>query len=100
METGGGGSGGMATEMAVGLAIAQQMMQQQGGGLFPGASAGAGADHVPDLPELMSPAEVARMLRVSEADVMSLIESGELRAKRIGSNYRIKRSALDAYLSD
>ena len=28
---GGGGAGGMATELAVGFAIAQQMMQQQGG---------------------------------------------------------------------
>ena len=29
-----------------------------------------------------------------------LIESGELRAKKIGTSYRIKRSTLDAYLAD
>ena len=41
----------------------------------------------------------ARALGVSEADVMSIIESGELQAKKIGTAYRIKRSALDEYLA-
>ena len=99
METGGGGSGGMATEMAVGLAIAQQMIQQPGGGLFGGAGA-AKAPAGGGLPELMTPAQVAEALGVPEADVMSVIAAGELKAKKIGSSYRIKRSAVDAYLSD
>ena len=30
---------------------------------------------------------------------MAIIESGELSAKKIGSSYRIKRSALDEYLA-
>jgi excisionase family DNA binding protein len=30
---------------------------------------------------------------------MSIIESGELPAKRIGASYRVKRSALDEYLA-
>jgi excisionase family DNA binding protein len=99
LETGGGGSGGMATEMAVGLAIAQQMMQQQGGALFSGASATTGPAS-PGLAELMSPAQAAHALGVTEGDVMAIIESGELSAKKVGSAYRIKRSALEAYLSD
>ena len=37
----GGGSGGAATELAVGLSIAQQIMQQQG---MPGAAAALGGD--------------------------------------------------------
>jgi excisionase family DNA binding protein len=95
METGdaGAGAGGMATEMAVGLAIAQQILQQQGG--VTGASTPASS-----LPELLTPEAVARTLGVSEADVVRLVESGELAAKRIGASYRIKRSALDAYLAD
>ncbi|MDX1382540.1 MAG: SPFH domain-containing protein [Thermoanaerobaculia bacterium] len=105
MAQGGGGAGGMATEMAVGLAIAQQMMQQQGGGLF-GAAAGAatqpgaGSSAPPALPDLLTPAEVAEVLGVSEDDVMSVIASGELGAKKIGASHRIKRSALDAFLAD
>ena len=34
-----------------------------------------------------------------ETDVMAIIESGELAAKKIGASYRIKRSALDEYLA-
>jgi excisionase family DNA binding protein len=108
METGGGGSGGMATEMAVGLAIAQQMMQQPGGALFGGAAAppaagatgGGIAPAASALPELLSVAQVAQALGVDESDVISIIESGELTAKKIGSTHRIKRSALDAFLAD
>ena len=33
-----------------------------------------------------------------EADVMTIIESGELGAKKIGSSYRVTRSALEKYL--
>jgi excisionase family DNA binding protein len=93
----GGSSGGMATELAVGLSIAQQIMQQQGGvaatpGARPAADSSLGI-------ELLSPADAAKALGVSEADVLAVIESGELAAKKIGSSYRIKRSALNEYLS-
>jgi excisionase family DNA binding protein len=93
----GGGAGGMATEMAVGLSIAQQIMQQQGFAPAPGARAAAGAPAA--LPDLLSPADVATALGVPESDVMAVIESGELAAKKIGSSYRVTRSALDAYLA-
>jgi excisionase family DNA binding protein len=92
----GGGSGGMATELAVGLSIAQQIVQQQG---LPGAAAPRAAGAAPALPELLSPAEVAQALGVSESDVMAIIQSGELAAKKIGASYRILRSAVDVYLS-
>ena len=41
----------------------------------------------------------AKLLGVPESDVMSIIESGELTAKKIGASYRIKRSAVDEYLA-
>ena len=47
----------------------------------------------------MTPADVAKVLGVAEGDVLTIIESGELAAKKIGSSYRIKRSALDEYLA-
>ncbi len=92
----------MASEMAVGLAMAQQMIQQQGGilgGNSPtmqptGSSAPA---HTPG-PEVLTPADVARVLNVSEADVIAAIESGDLNGKKIGQSYRITRTALDAFL--
>jgi excisionase family DNA binding protein len=92
----GGGSGGAATELAVGLSIAQQIMQQQG---MPSAAAASAASSAVTLPDLLGPADVAKALGVTEADVMSIIEAGELSAKKIGSAYRIKRSALDEYLA-
>jgi excisionase family DNA binding protein len=105
MASGGGGAGGMATEMAVGMAIAQQMMQQQGGSLLgagstPAVGAPASATPVPVLADVLTPAQVAQALAVSEEDVMAIIESGELKSKKIGSSYRIKKSALDAFLAD
>ena len=30
---------------------------------------------------------------------MAVIESGELKAKKIGSSYRIRRAAIDEYLA-
>jgi excisionase family DNA binding protein len=101
MEEGSGGSGGMATEMAVGLAIAQQMIRQEGGNMFgtPGTTPSAGVGAA-TLPELLSVDQVAQVLGVSGADVLSIIGSGELAAKKIGETYRIKRSALDAFLAD
>jgi excisionase family DNA binding protein len=92
----GGGSGGVATELAVGLSIAQQIMQQQG---MPAGVAASAANAAVTLPDLLAPADVAKALGVSESDVMSIIQSGELPAKKIGAAYRIKRSALDEYLS-
>jgi len=96
----GGSAGGMATEMAIGMAIAQQMVQQTGlpgGGGAGGGAAGGGAATLADL---MNPAEVAQMLGVPESDVLKIIDSGELKAKRIGDSVRIKRSAVQAYLAD
>ncbi len=104
--SGGGGAGGMATEMAVGFAIAQQMMREQGGFLPSESPAGPGpakARPVSDTPaivDILTPAQVAQVLAVSEEDVMAVIESGDLVAKKIGSVYRVKRSALEAYLAE
>ena len=33
------------------------------------------------------------------SDVMAIIESGELKAKKIGASYRITKAALDGYLA-
>jgi excisionase family DNA binding protein len=92
----GGGSGGVATELAVGLSIAQQIMQQQG---MPAGVAASAANAAVTLPDLLAPADVAKALGVPEPDVMAIIESGELAAKKIGASYRVKRSSLDEYLA-
>jgi excisionase family DNA binding protein len=101
-EAGGASAGaaGTAAELAVGFGLAQQMMQQgfAGGQATPTAApapAAAGAA----MPDLMSPAQAAEALGVSEADVMAVLESGDLKGKKIGSAWRIPRAALTAYMS-
>ena len=102
MESGGAGAGGTAAELAVGFGMAQQMMQQglmkpQAEAAMKAAPAGGGAG-APAV-DLLGPADVAKALGVSEEDVMAVITSGELKAKKIGSSYRVTRAALDAYLA-
>jgi excisionase family DNA binding protein len=92
MESGTAGSAGTATELAVGFAIAQQMMQQSG------MTTAAPAAAAPQA-ALLSVAEVAKALGVSEADVSAVLESGDLKGKKIGSTWRVPRAALDAYLA-
>lgn len=110
-QPGGGGPGGFATEMAVGMAMAQQMMQQSGmGGATPPplpgaapAAATAAAAAAPaaasGAPELLAPADAAKLLGVSEADVLSTLEGGDLKGKKIGSSWRITRKAIDDFLA-
>ncbi len=47
---------------------------------------------------LLTVAEVADLLRVSNMTVYRLIKGGELAAIRVGKNYRIRQDDLDAYL--
>jgi len=103
LEKGGTGVGGVGAEMAVGMAMAQQMMQQTGGILGqatpPAAPAQvAAAPAATRLPDLLGPADVAKLLGVSEDDVMATITAGDLKAKKIGSAYRITRSAVEEFL--
>jgi excisionase family DNA binding protein len=51
------------------------------------------------VPEVMNPAQAAAYLQVSEADIVQMIESGELKAKKIGSQYRISKKVIDDFLA-
>jgi excisionase family DNA binding protein len=47
---------------------------------------------------LLTVAEVAATMRVSNMTVYRLIKSGDLPAIRVGKNYRIRESDMDGYL--
>ncbi len=87
LESGGAGAAGTAAELAVGFGLAQQMMKDgfAGGGATPA--------------DLLSPAEAAKALGVGEADVITVLEAGELKGKKIGSTWRISRAALASYMA-
>jgi len=95
-----GGAGGVAAEMAVGMAMAQQMINQAGGitaQSTPGIAASppvAGGS----TPELLNPAQVAQILGVAETDVVASLEAGDLKGKKIGTQWRITRAAVDGFL--
>ena len=107
-EKGGSGAGGIAAEMAVGMAMAQQMMNQSGGvmaqstpGIRTPAAAvdgSVGVAGAAGAPELMTPAQVAQMLGVAESDVFASLDAGDLKGRRIGTQWRVTRSAVDAFL--
>jgi excisionase family DNA binding protein len=100
-EKGGAGVGGIGAEMAVGMSMAQQMMNQpptQQAGAF--AAPGAAATAVPGtaIPETLSPAEAAKALGVSEADVIASLEAGDLKGKKIGTQWRVTKTAIADFL--
>jgi excisionase family DNA binding protein len=99
MEKGGnGGVGGIGAEMAVGMAMAQQMINQTGGIMAQGTPGIPAPAPAAGAPELMTPVQVAQALGVGEADVMSSLESGDLKGKKIGTQWRVTRAAVDAFL--
>ncbi|MDX1614439.1 MAG: SPFH domain-containing protein [Candidatus Promineifilaceae bacterium] len=65
-------------------AAQQQPQQEQSGG---------------SMPAVMTPSQVAGILQVSEEDVMAAIESGDLKARKIGNAYRISKANLEEFLS-
>jgi excisionase family DNA binding protein len=97
----GTGGGGAAGDIAVGLAMAQQLVQ---GGILnpPQAQAQSPAAAAPTASgfDLLGPSDAAKLLGVSEADVVTAIESGDLRAKKIGTAYRITRAALEEFINN
>jgi excisionase family DNA binding protein len=96
-EQRGPGVGGVGAEMAVGLAMAQQMLNQPGG--VGGQTTPPAAPAAPTgMPETLSPADAAKALGVTEADVIASLESGDLKGKKIGSQWRLTRAQLAQFL--
>lgn len=105
------GTMGIGAEFAMGLGVAQQMANQPGGpvgvsssgpkGMVPGAfaaPASAAAPAAAPAMELMNPAQVAQVLGVAEADVMAELDAGNLKGRKIGTQWRITKDAVDAFL--
>jgi excisionase family DNA binding protein len=102
----GGGVANAAAQLGAGLSIGQQLAaalntnsntaQQQpqpptvAPPIIPGAVAGN--------PQMLTPADVAKTLGVSETDILATLEKGELKGKKIGSVWRVSKTALDEFL--
>ena len=87
--------------MAVGMAMAQQMMNQPGGLMAqqtPGISLPPSAPASSEGGQLMNPSQVAQMLGVAESDVLSSLEAGDLKGKKIGTQWRVTHDAVNTFL--
>ena len=68
---------------------------QEGASQQTDAAAGAAASAMPDV---MTPGEVAALLKVSEEDILAAIEAGDLKARKLGSAFRISKGSLEDFL--
>jgi excisionase family DNA binding protein len=82
----------MGQALQGGMQSGQQQQQQQPKSPNGGAPAAGG------MSDVMTPGEAASALRVSEEDVMAAINDGSLKAKKLGSAYRISRESLEEFL--
>ncbi|HEU5124169.1 MAG TPA: SPFH and helix-turn-helix domain-containing protein [Verrucomicrobiae bacterium] len=100
----GSGMANSAAQLGAGLAMGQQMMAAMSTAPTTpsGGPAGTGIPPVipnaTGIPELLGTADLARILGVSESDVLATLEKGELKGKKIGSTWRVTREALDEFL--
>jgi excisionase family DNA binding protein len=108
------GTMGFGAEFAVAMGVGQQMINQPGGtvgtnpnaprGMVPGAmaapvaAAAAAAPAAAPAMELMNPAQVAQVLGVAESDVLAELDAGTLKGRKIGTQWRITKDAVDAFL--
>jgi excisionase family DNA binding protein len=97
-----GGEAGSLTGAGVGLGagvgMGAAMAQAMGQAMAPKTGQESPAS-APAVPDIMTLSEAAAYMRVGEEDVLSVIQSGELKAKKIGASYRISKSAIDEFLS-
>jgi len=93
-----GGAGltaGIGAGMGIGNALSGALGgvgQTQPAGAAPAAGAAA-------MPDVMTPDEAAQFLKVAAEDVVAAIEAGDLKARKIGSAYRISKQSLEDFLN-
>ncbi len=91
------GGAGLTAGIGAGMGIGNLLSNTLQGSAGAGAAAASG-QATPVIPDVMTPAEAAAILKVSEEDVLAAITAGDLKARKIGNAYRISREALEAFL--
>jgi excisionase family DNA binding protein len=101
-QSGGGAGDGLSLGAGIGMGAGMA-------GMINNAMSGATQPQQPAQPAVPAAAgaaagvmtleEAAAYLKVTPADVEAIITSGELKARKIGTQYRISKEAIDAYLA-
>jgi excisionase family DNA binding protein len=97
-----GGAGltaGIGAGMGIGNVLSQSLSGMAGQQRPAESSSGGGSAQGGAIPSVMTPAEAATILRVSEEDVMAAIQAGDLKARKIGNSFRISKEALESFLN-
>ena len=92
-----GGAGltaGIGAGMGLGNVISDSLKNVSSGNS--GAANGGAA--LNGMPDVMTPGDAAKVLQVSEEDVMAAINDKSLKAKKIGNAYRISKESLEEFL--
>ena len=94
------GGAGLTAGIGAGMGIGNLMQQATSGAMAQqqAANNNSGGAAKASVPDVMTPAEAAAYMRVSEEDVIAAIQAGDLKAKKLGSAYRISKESLDAFL--
>jgi excisionase family DNA binding protein len=98
-----GGGAGLTAGIGAGVGIGNLMGQALQGGMQAGQqpqkspTAGNALTNGP-MADVMTPSDAAAVLKVSEEDVLAAIKDGSLKAKKLGTAYRISKEALEEFL--
>jgi excisionase family DNA binding protein len=96
------GGAGLTAGIGAGLGVGNVLQESLRG--MTGSQGAAGQPQPPGdspsggIPDVMTPAEAASILRVSEEDVIAAIDGGDLKARKLGNAYRISKKALEDFL--
>ena len=93
-----GGGAGLTAGIGAGMGIGNLMGQALQGGMQNNSQGGAPASGA-KMPDIMTPAEAAQFMKVTEDDIMSAINEGTLKAKKVGKAFRISKDNLDAFMN-
>ena len=97
---GGGGEGlaGLGIGM-MGIGAIQNQQQPQQQQAAPAAAAAPAPATAATMPDVMNVTQAAEVLQVAIEDVIMAIQAGDLKARKIGSQYRISKSNMEAFLN-
>jgi excisionase family DNA binding protein len=87
------GGAGLTAGIGAGMGIGNLMQQATSGAVQQGSATKSAS-----VPDVMSPAEAAAILKVSEEDVLAAINDKSLKARKLGNSYRISKAALEDFL--
>jgi excisionase family DNA binding protein len=92
------GGAGLTAGIGAGMGIGNLMGQALQGGMQ-NTSQGGGQAAGAAMPDIMTPAEAAKFMKVTEEDIMSAITDGTLKAKKVGKAFRISKDNLEAFMN-